>query len=90
MNSGSLNELVAQIELVWPSKRWAGYGVVVAVSGGADSVALLRALACVSGSANESLTVAHFHHGLRGAEADADAEFVETLASQLELSLIHI
>ena len=85
MNSGSLNDLVAQIELVWPSERWAGYGVVVAVSGGADSVALLRALACVSDSASESLSVAHFHDGLRGAEADADAEFVETLASQLEL-----
>lgn len=85
MNSSSFDELVARIAAAWPSERWAGYGVVVAVSGGADSVALLRALAAVNEPACNALTVAHFHHGLRGAEADADAAFVRELASQLEL-----
>lgn len=85
MNSSSFKELLAQIESAFPSERWSGYGVVVAVSGGADSVALLRALASVSESAGKVLSVAHFHHGVRGAEADADAEFVRELALQLEV-----
>lgn len=53
-------------------------GIVVAVSGGADSVALLRALVEV---AKCRLIVAHFNHGLRGIESDADAEFVVQLAT---------
>lgn len=57
----------------------AGPGVV-AVSGGADSVALLRAL---TEAGVGPLVVAHFHHGLRGAEADADAAFVRELAGAL-------
>jgi tRNA(Ile)-lysidine synthase len=55
---------------------------VVAVSGGADSVALLRALA---EARVEPLTVAHFNHRLRGAESDADAGFVRELAAGLGL-----
>lgn len=54
----------------------AGPGVV-AVSGGADSVALLRGLLA---GGRGPLVVAHFHHQLR-AEADADAAFVRELAA---------
>jgi tRNA(Ile)-lysidine synthase len=55
---------------------------VVAVSGGADSVALIRALAaCRTGT----LTVAHVNHQLRGAESDADEAFVRELAAGLGL-----
>jgi tRNA(Ile)-lysidine synthase len=60
-------------------------GLVVAVSGGADSVALLRAVAAgrgVSGLARP-LIAAHLNHGLRGRESDADAAFVEQLAGSL-------
>ncbi|MBA4191700.1 MAG: tRNA lysidine(34) synthetase TilS [Planctomycetaceae bacterium] len=55
---------------------------VVAVSGGADSVALLRALA---GCRTGPLTVAHVNHQLRGAESDADEAFVRQLAAELGL-----
>jgi tRNA(Ile)-lysidine synthase len=51
---------------------------VVAVSGGADSVALLRGLLATPGVG--PLTVAHFHHQLRPA-ADADAAFIRALAA---------
>ncbi len=71
--------LPAAVRAFVVQRRLAGPGVV-AVSGGADSVALLRALA------NEGLgplVVAHLHHGLRGAEADADAAFVRELAGAL-------
>jgi len=62
-----------------------GMRLAVAVSGGADSVALLRALAERSRELGLVLHVAHLHHGLRGAEADADLEFCRELASSLGL-----
>ncbi len=65
----------------------AGMRVAVAVSGGADSVALLRTLAEAAPEIGLPLSVAHLHHGLRGAEADADAEFVAELAGRLGLPL---
>jgi len=66
-----------------------GLRLAVGVSGGADSVALLRALHHASGSLGLVLSVAHLHHGLRGAEADDDLEFVRNLAAQLNLPFHH-
>ena len=62
-----------------------GDRVVVAVSGGADSVALLRVLLELRPELGIVLSVAHFHHQIRGAEADADQEFVSDLALQFQL-----
>jgi tRNA(Ile)-lysidine synthase len=59
--------------------------VVVAVSGGADSVGLLRTLVDCAAEIGLVLAVAHVHHGIRGAEADEDARFVALLASGLGL-----
>ena len=63
----------------------AGDRVAVAVSGGADSVALLRALLELRPALGIVLAVAHFNHGLRGEASDADAAFVAELAKQREL-----
>jgi tRNA(Ile)-lysidine synthase len=60
-------------------------GVLAAVSGGADSVALLRILARLKASGPGRLAVAHFNHGLRGDEALADEQFVAALAAHLDL-----
>ena len=65
----------------------AGDRVGVAVSGGADSVALLRLLLELRGELGIVLSVAHFHHGIRGAEADGDREFVAGLAQRHRLEL---
>jgi tRNA(Ile)-lysidine synthase len=59
-------------------------GIVVAVSGGPDSVALLRLLAELR--RGDGLTVAHLNHQLRGAESDQDELFVERLAAKLGLA----
>lgn len=61
--------------------------VAVAVSGGADSVGLLRALAEAAPVIGLVLSVAHLHHGIRGAEADEDERFVAELAERLSLPL---
>ena len=59
-----------------------GAAVIAAVSGGADSMAMLLFLMKISKRYSLSLTVAHVNHGLRGEEARRDEEYV--------LSLIHI
>jgi tRNA(Ile)-lysidine synthase len=58
-------------------------GLVVAVSGGPDSVALLRALRDARGVG--PLTVAHLNHQLRGEESDGDEAFVRGLCAGLSV-----
>ncbi len=62
-----------------------GLRLAVGLSGGADSVALLRALTERSSELGLVLHAAHLHHGLRGAEADADRDFCFELAERLGL-----
>ena len=63
----------------------AGDRVGVAVSGGIDSVAMLRVLLELRGELGIVLSVVHFNHRLRGAESEADQEFVAGLAREYEL-----
>ena len=62
-----------------------GQKVLVAVSGGPDSVALLSVLHELAPAWKFSLTVVHCNYGLRGAESDGDASFVGALCRQLKL-----
>jgi tRNA(Ile)-lysidine synthase len=57
--------------------------LVVAVSGGADSVCLLHILVSLKKSLKIRLHIAHLNHQLRGAESGADAEYVAALARKL-------
>src|SRR5271165_4768809 len=72
-------------------QRWcatpAGTTWVVAVSGGSDSVGLLRALHKLAPELGMRLSVAHLDHGARGEAARVDAEFVQALANSLGLPL---
>jgi tRNA(Ile)-lysidine synthase len=61
--------------------------ILVACSGGADSVYLLLTLLSLFESQKERLHVLHFNHGLRGAAAEADADFVTNLANELQLKV---
>ena len=60
-------------------------GVLVAVSGGPDSVALLHGLCGLREELGLRLEVAHLQHGIRGEEAQKDAVLVEKLAKKLSL-----
>ena len=62
-----------------------GDSVLVAVSGGPDSVALVHLLRSIAGEYSLQLAVAHLNHCLRGRESDRDAEFVAALAGNFDL-----
>ncbi len=66
----------------------AGAGVLVAVSGGVDSMVLLRVLHTLAAERGGRLVVAHFNHRLRGAASDGDARFVARVARGLGLECV--
>jgi tRNA(Ile)-lysidine synthase len=71
---------IREQQLLKPGER-----VAVACSGGADSVALLHVLVELRETLGIVLSAAHFHHQIRGAEADGDKKFVEELATSFQL-----
>lgn len=87
------------LQALWPPKRWREVTVVVGVSGGADSVALLYLLhqlskgesiadSTLKSSAGGELIVAHYNHRLRGSESEQDECFVRGLARELGLNCV--
>lgn len=74
----------SRLAAAWPPENWQDVSVLVAVSGGADSVGLLRGLAALKAGGAGSLAVAHFNHRLRPEAAD-DARIVADLAKRLGL-----
>jgi tRNA(Ile)-lysidine synthase len=65
-----------------------GERVVVALSGGPDSTALLTVLDAIARELDLILIVAHYNHGLRGAESDEDEQFSRSLAKTLGLLFV--
>ena len=65
-----------------------GDSVLVAVSGGPDSVALLHVLKELQTTLDLTITVFHLNHKLRGPESDGDARFVGEYAEKMELKVI--
>ncbi|MBL8878762.1 MAG: tRNA lysidine(34) synthetase TilS [Phycisphaerales bacterium] len=82
---GDLADWFEQRNLFTRDASW-----VVGVSGGPDSTLLLNALAQLSTNKNLGwrLHIAHLHHGMRGDEADADAQFVQQLGESLGLPVM--
>jgi len=81
-----LNKLCAfirQYDMLAP-----GDAVVCAVSGGADSVALLFGLYLLKDKLKISLSAAHFNHGLRGTESDSDEAFVRQFCERYDIPLL--
>ncbi len=62
-----------------------GDSVVVAFSGGADSVCLLHLLYSLQDELDISVSAAHLHHGIRGEEADRDAEFAKSFCEKYNI-----
>lgn len=89
MKETILHRLTEQVRRIGRQERlWSpGDVIVVAVSGGVDSTALLHIMKeiAMDEGLGLQLVCAHLHHGLRGIEADRDAEFVRELAGRLGL-----
>jgi len=66
-----------------PRKR-----LLVAISGGPDSVATLHALRRIRSRFNFELAAAHLNHGIRGPESDRDERFVRELCRRLQIELV--
>ena len=83
--------LAARVEQTIERHAWLRPGdpVVVAVSGGLDSMVLLRVLHALADTKSWRLVVAHFDHRLRGTASRADARFVGRAAAALGLEFIH-
>ena len=76
INPSRVKGLVKRVAAALREHGLEGKRLLVAVSGGPDSLALLHALHGLSGEHNLTLFGAHLNHKLRGAESEADAEFV--------------
>lgn len=64
-----------------------GDSVIVALSGGADSVALLHFLISIKELYHLTIIAAHLHHGIRGEEADRDERFCKILCENYNILL---
>jgi tRNA(Ile)-lysidine synthase len=82
----SLHPVEIQLAASWPPSEWRDVTVLLAVSGGSDSVALLRAAAALKTGGEGRLRVAHVNHQLRPGESDADEALVRDLAAALGLA----
>ncbi len=89
VNAANASKVPANLERLFGFPNWCDVKTIVAVSGGPDSVALLRGLVTLASShqkANpKNLVVAHVNHQLRGSDSDDDAEFVKNIAHELGL-----
>ena len=70
----------------WPPECWQDVTTIAAVSGGPDSVAMLRALLALRRPGTGRIIVAHFNHRLRGQESDDDERFVRHLADRWKVA----
>jgi tRNA(Ile)-lysidine synthase len=73
----AVQQYISRQQLLKPGDR-----LGLAVSGGADSVALLRLMVDLRKELGVVVSVIHFNHKLRGADAEADEEFVKQLSRQ--------
>ncbi len=69
-------------------ERWSAHRILLGVSGGADSTALLVLFHHFRECFGLKIYAAHANHQLRGAESDGDAEFTANLCAKLEIPLI--
>jgi tRNA(Ile)-lysidine synthase len=83
----SMSKFINQLQKAMSEFGLQNHVVLLAVSGGADSVSLLRGLHSLRKPTKLSLYAAHFNHQLRGDESKRDALWLQTLCSDLDVSL---
>ena len=86
-----MDQLEEKILRAFPLDEWSRRRVCLAISGGADSVALVRAFVAIARDnmlQPNALCVATVNHGLRGAESDGDVAFVQDLGTKLGVQVV--
>lgn len=85
-----VRDIIKKVDNTISKYRMIGRGdrVIVAVSGGADSVCLLDVLHSLKGVLGIELVVAHFDHGLRPGEDASETEFVKSLATSFDCDFV--
>jgi tRNA(Ile)-lysidine synthase len=87
--AGNISNVAHLLDRAWPGASWTNVHVAVALSGGADSVGLLRATLEIKRQAGGvgQVHALHVNHCLRGAESDEDAVWCEALCRSLGVPL---
>ena len=85
-----VRDIIKKVDNTILKYRMIGRGdrVIVAVSGGVDSVCLLDVLHSLKGVLGIELAAAHFDHGLRPDEDASETEFVKSLAASLDCDFV--
>ncbi len=81
----SLHTLESRLAATWPPEAWQDVTILLAVSGGPDSVALLRAMTALKRGSEGRLLAAHVNHQFRAEQSDADEAFVVDLCRRLDV-----
>ena len=85
MHSPKTYPLETRLAAAWPPHGWKDITVLLAISGGADSVAMLRAMLALRTAGEGRLVAAHLNHRLRGEQSQADETFVSELCRRLKI-----
>jgi tRNA(Ile)-lysidine synthase len=90
MQNGRVSELLHRVESEIQSRRLLlrGQRILVAVSGGVDSMVLLHVLHSLAAGNRWQISVAHFNHRLRGRASEADERLVRKTAAALKLRMV--
>ena len=81
------SELTRKVLRNLPPEKWDQHPIVIGVSGGPDSVALLRITAEIAEhSAKVRIIIAHANHKQRGEDSEKDQQFVQALSARFNFS----
>jgi tRNA(Ile)-lysidine synthase len=83
-----MHSLLQAFHRSWPAQRWKDVTILLAVSGGPDSVALAHAVGQMATQGRGRAILAHFNHNTRGQASQDDADFVQQLALELGFSAV--
>lgn len=90
LKNDTVDPFTRQLAEQWPVAAWKDVSLIVAISGGPDSMALFRGLNALRAAQQPGLgrfEAAHFNHGWRADQADQDEQFVSEVCEEFDVRL---